>query len=153
MADDKPPGGGIVREIASDGSTVIRDERCKVSFRRLCAGAIEIRIEGKDCGQFGTALIDEVALALMRERSLELLVDAGEGKILSVGVTIAWARFLEMNRALLPRVTVLCGCKHTTLSMGLIRHLSNTGDLVRILSDRASYEARKAALAAPLRPA
>ena len=106
-----------------------------------------LRIAGNDRGQFGTAIIDEFALALMRERSLELLVDATGGTIMSVAVTTAWARFLEVNRAHVPRVTVLSGSRHTTLAMGLMRHLSNTGDLIRILTDREGYEARKAALA------
>lgn len=151
MAEDKPPGSGIVREIASDGSTVIRDEKCACSFRRLRAGAVEVRIVGADGGQFGTALIDEVALAIFRERSLELLVDAGDGSIMSVAVTTNWARFFELNRHHLQRVTILATSKPTVLAMGLIRYLSKTGDLIRIYTERETYEARKSALASSQR--
>lgn len=144
MAEDTPPGSGIAREIASDGSVVIRDERCACSFRRLRAGAMEVRIVGADSGQFGTAIIDEVALALMRERPLELLVDAAEGAIMSVAVTTSWARFFELNRQDLQRVTILATSKPTALAMGLVRYLSRTGDFIRIQSDRETYEAMKA---------
>jgi hypothetical protein len=150
-AEDNTPGSGIVREIASDGSIVIRDQRCACFFRRLRACVVEVRIVGTDSGQFGTAVIDEVALPLMRERPIELLLDAAESSIRSVAVTIAWARFFETNRQNLQRVTVLACSKATTLAMGLISYLSRTGDLIRIRSDRETYEARKAALASPQR--
>ena len=147
MAEHNPLGSRIIREIASDGSTVIRDEKCACSFRRLRAGAIEVRIVGADSGQFGTAVIDEVALAIMREGSIELLLDASESSIMAVTVTTAWARFFELNRQNLRRVTVLATSKATTLAMGLVRYLSRTGDLIQILSDRVRYEARKQMLA------
>ena len=82
-------------------------------------GAVEVRIVGTDSGQFGTAIIDEVALALVRERPLELLVDAAQGSIMSVTVTTAWARFFELNRDHLQRVTVLAISKPMALAMGL----------------------------------
>jgi hypothetical protein len=147
MAEDNSPESGIVREIASDGSIVIRDDRCACTFRRLRAGVIEVRIVGTDSGQFGTAVIDEVALALMRERPIELLLDAAEGSIRSVAVTTAWARFFEINRQNLARVTIFASSKATTLAMGLVRYLSKTGDLIRIPPDREAYEARKSGMA------
>jgi len=147
MAEQNPLGSRIVREIANDGSIVIRDEKCACSFRRLRAGAIEVRIAGTDSGQFGTAVIDEVALAIVREGSIELLLDATESSIMSVTVTTAWARFFELNRQNLQRVTILATSKATTLAMGLVRYLSRTGDLIQILSDRVRYEARRQMLA------
>jgi hypothetical protein len=150
MAEDKPPSS-IVREIAGDGSILIRDERCTCSFRRLRPGTVEMRIVGTDGGQFGTALIDEVALAIVRDRSIELLLDAGDAVILSVGFTGTWARFFDLNRPHLERVTVLATSRATALTMGLVRYLSNTGDLIRIHTEREAYEARKSALASPQR--
>jgi hypothetical protein len=151
MAESNSPEGSIVREITRDGRIVIRDDRCAYSFRQIAAGAIEVRMVGTDRGQFGTVIIDEVALALVREPTLELLVDATEGSIMSVEVTTAWARFLEANRPRLRRVTTLATSKATTLAMGLVRYLSNTGDLMRIASDREAYEARKMSISSPQR--
>src|SRR5258706_13180528 len=142
ITEDNSPGS-IVREIASDGSIIIRADRCTCSFRRLRPGVVEVRIVGTDSGQFSTAVIDEVALALMRERPIELLLDASEGSIASVSVMTAWARFFELNRQNLQRVTILTGSKAMTLTMELMRYLSKTGDLIRIPSDREKYEARR----------
>ena len=147
--DSKSPGSGIVRENAGDGRIIIHDDRCTYSIAGLAPGVIELRIVGTDTGQFGSAIIDEVALALIREHVLELLVDAVEGSIVSVGVTTAWARFFEINRSKLQRVTVLASTRAMTLAMGFVRFLSRTGDLIRILSDRDAYEARKAVFARP----
>jgi hypothetical protein len=151
IAEHRPPDSGIAREIASDGSIVIRDERCACIFRRLRVGAIEVEIVGTDSGQFGTAIIDEVALAMVRERPLELLLDAAQGSIMSVAVTTAWARFFELNRQNLQRVTVLAISKPMALAMGLVRYLSRTGDLIRIYTDRETYAGKRAALASPTR--
>jgi hypothetical protein len=38
-----------------------------------------------------------------------------------------------------------------TVAMGLVRYLSKTGDLLRIVSDTDGYEARKASLSSPQR--
>ncbi len=137
------PSGSIVREIAPDGNVVVRDGKCRYVFRRLRPGAIEVEIVGTDRGQFGTAAIDEVALALMRERSLELFVDASQGSIVSIGASGAWTRFLEVNREGLKRVTILASSRPMALTMAIVRHLSNTGDLMQICPGREAYEARK----------
>ena len=46
---------------------------------------------------------------------------------------------------------MLATTKAVSVAMGLIRYLSKTGDLVRIVSDREGYEERKAALSSPHR--
>lgn len=137
--------GGIVREISADSSVVLRDARCTFVFRRLRTGVLEVRIVGTDHGQFGTATIDEVALALLRERSLELFIDASEGAIPAVSASLAWTRFFELKRESLRRVTILTASKSVALTMAIVRHLSNTGDLIHILSDHEIYGQRKAA--------
>lgn len=135
----------ITREIDPNGSIVISDRQCKFVFRRLRAGVLEIQIIGCDNGQFGTAMIDEVAVALLREGSLELFVDASDASMPAVSVSNAWAQFFSLNRASLKRVRILVRSKGVALTMQIVRHLSNVGDLIQIYSDREPYEARKAA--------
>jgi hypothetical protein len=143
MAANHRSAGSIVREIMYDGSVVIRDERCRFVFRRIGPSAVEILIAGVDNGQFGTTIIDEIALALFRERPLRLFVDASEASIPSASVTSDWARFLDRNRADLERVTILASPKPVALTMAILRHLSGTGDLIHILAEREIYESRK----------
>lgn len=102
---------------------------------------------GTDNGQFGTTIIDEIALALFRERSLRLFIDASAGTILSASVSRAWAHFFALNPEGLDRVTILATSKATILTMQIIRHLSGTGGLLHIHSDRDLYEARKVTVA------
>src|SRR5690349_1419711 len=148
MAGSPRTGGSIAREFTNDGGVVIGDERCRFVFRRMGPGVVEIRIIGTDCGQFGTAIIDEIALAMFRERPLRLFVDASEASMPAADVTRSWARFFDGNRKDLERVTILASSKPVAFTMGILRHLSKTGDLMQILSDREIYESRKASLVA-----
>ena len=56
-----------------------------------------------------------------------------------------WGDFFALNRKNLKRVRILVGSKAVALTMEIVRHLSNTGDLVQIYSERELYDARKAA--------
>lgn len=138
--------GNIVREIARDGTIVISDARCKFIFERLRGGALELRIIGSDNGQFGAAIIDEVAVALLRERSLKLFLDASEASMPPANVTRAWATFFELNRDKIARVSILASSKPVALAMAIVRHLSKTGHLIHIHSERARYEESLSAL-------
>ena len=123
---------------------VISDERCSFTFEALRPGVLEIRIAGVDSGQFGTAVLDEIAANLVRERPLELFVDAAEATMMPpVSVSQAWTRFIALNQKDLARVSVLVSSKSVALTIAIAQHLSNTGKLMQIYSDRELYEARR----------
>ena len=130
-----------MRAVSSAG-VVISDERCSFTYRTPRKGALEIVIAGIDNGQFGTATLDEVATALVRERPLELFVDAAEASMPAVSVSQAWTRFISLNQKDLTRVSVLVSSKSVALTMAIAQHLSNTGKLMQIYSDREIYESR-----------
>ncbi len=135
--------GKITREISSDGSVVLSDAKCRIVFRRIRPSALEIRIDGVDNGQFGTALIDEVAVALIRERPIELFIDASDAFMPAVSVAKGWSHFFALNKEHLKRVRILVTSKAVSLTMEIVRHLSDTGHLMHIYSDREVYDARK----------
>ena len=139
----------ITREIASDGSVVVSDAKCRMVFRRIRPSALEILIDGIDNGQFGTAMIDEVAVALIRERPIELFIDASDASMPAVSVAKGWSHFFALNQEHLKRVRILVGSKAVELTMEIVRHLSDTGHLMHIYSDRDVYDARKATPATP----
>ena len=134
--------GKITREIACDGNVVVTDAKCKIVFRRIRPGVLEIQIAGIDDGQFGTALIDEVLVALVREGPLELFIDASDASMPAVSVAKGWTNFFAFNRKSLKRVRILVGSKAVALTMEIVRYLSDTGDLIRIYSDRELYDAQ-----------
>jgi hypothetical protein len=135
--------GEITRELGPGGSVIMGDARCSFTFERLRPGVLEIRIVGTDQGQFGTATLDEIAIALRRERPLELFVDAAEASMPAVAVSQEWTRFIALNQKDLTRVSVLVSSKSVALTMAIAQHLSNTGKLMQIYSDRELYEARR----------
>jgi hypothetical protein len=131
------------REVGPGGRVTLSDARCTFVYDRPRPGVLEIRISGIDNGQFGTATLDELSLALRRERPLELFVDAAEASMPAVGVSQEWTRFIALNRKDLKRVSVLASSKSVALTMAIAQHLSNTGKLMQIYSDRDLYESRK----------
>jgi hypothetical protein len=137
------PAAEIQREVGPDGSITLRDARCAFHFRRH-PGVMEIRIEGIDQGQLGAAPLDEIAVALLRERPLELFIDATRASMPAVKVSREWMRFFSLNREALHRVSVLVGSRSVELTVAIAQHLSQTGKLIQIYSDEDLFEARKA---------
>jgi hypothetical protein len=135
----------VTREIKGDGSVVVRDARCTFTFRRIGRGVMELSIAGIDNGQLGTAPLDELSMALVRERPLELFVDATEASMPAVSVSREWTRFFALNQKDLKRVSVLVSSKSVELTIAIAKHLSETGKLIQIYSDQQLYESRKAA--------
>jgi hypothetical protein len=136
---------GITREMGADGSVVLGDARCKFRFRSVGPGALEVTITGIDTGQLGTAPLDEIAMAIVRERPLELFVDATEASMPAVSVSKEWTRFFALNQKDLKRVSVLVSSRSVELTIAIAQHLSRTGKLIQIYSDTELYESRKAA--------
>jgi hypothetical protein len=135
--------GQVSREVASEGSVVLRAGRCTFHFSRRRPGVLEGRIEGTDKGQFGTAALDEIALAIMRERPIELFIDAAKASMPTVAVSREWTRFFSLNRKDLKRVSVLVSSRSVELTIAIAKHLSETGNLIQIYSDPALFEARR----------
>ena len=61
----------------------------------------------------------------------------------AVSVSQDWTRFIALNQKDLKRVSVLVSSKSVALTMAIAQHLSNTGKLMQIYSDRELYESRK----------
>ena len=141
----------ISRETAADGAIVLRAGRGAFEFRRPVQGVLDIRIQGTDNGQFGTAALDEIALALVRERPVEIFVDASDASMPAVPVSREWARFFALNRKDLKRVSVLVTSRTVELTVAIAQHLSQTGNLIQIYTDAELFEARKAAATASTR--
>lgn len=133
----------LTREMTPGGGVTLRAERCAFHYSRPRPGALEIRIEGVDNGQFGTAPLDEIAVALVRDRPLELFVDASAASMPAVSVSRDWTRFFSLNRKDLKRVSVLVSSRSLELTVEIAKHLSQTGKLIQVYTDAELFEARK----------
>ena len=135
----------FMRQVEDDGSVVLRQGRGAFRFTRPVPGVLEIVIEGTDSGQFGTATLDEIAMALVRERPLEIFVDASAASMPAVPVSRDWARFFARNAKDLKRVSVLVTSKTVELTIAIAQHLSQTGKLIQIYTDAELFHARREA--------
>lgn len=82
-------------------------------------------------------------MALVRERPLELFVDASKASMPAVSVSREWTRFISINRKDLKRVSVLVSSRSVELTIAIAQHLSGTGSLMQIYSDAELYAARR----------
>lgn len=130
----------VAKRIADDGSVELISGKGQFNFRRLGPGALLVTISGSDQGQFGTAALDEIRLEQMRHGPLELLIDAADASLVTPEVSQEWTRFFSSSRDQLKRVSVLTGSKLINLTVAIAQHLSHTGNLIQIYSDRELFD-------------
>jgi hypothetical protein len=138
----------VKREVLPNGGLRLSSAEATFELRRLCPGALLVKVVGVDTGQFGTSVLDEIAAALNRDGSLELFVDARHAVRAAVKVSDEWTRFFAMQRERLRWVHVLVVSKALRLTVAIAQHLSRTDALIQIYSDPALFESR---LSAPSR--
>jgi hypothetical protein len=139
---------GAENRVTANGATELVSPQGAFNFRRLAAGAMLVTITGNDTGQFGTKALDEIRLEIMRYGPLELFIDAEQALLVSSEVSQEWTRFFSTSRAQLRRVSVLTGSKLINLTVAIAQHLSNTGNLIQIYSDRELFDGAIARVAA-----
>lgn len=92
----------------------------------------------------GTATLDEIRIKMLRQRPIELFIDASTAVGAAVSVSREWTQFFSLNREHLKRVSVLAGSKVVHLTVSIAQHLSQTGNLIQIYSDAELFNARVA---------
>ncbi|MDB5875101.1 MAG: hypothetical protein JWQ07_4543 [Ramlibacter sp.] len=135
----------ITREQLPGGQLQLSAGGCTFAYERLRQGALLVTISGIDKGQFGTATLDEIRIELLRHRPLELFINAQAAVAVGIEVSKEWTHFFALNREHLRRVSVLVGSKAIELTVAIAQHLSQTGNLIQLYSDRDLFDARVAA--------
>lgn len=129
------------KNMLENGAFELESGAGRFVFRRPAPGALLVTIVGNDTGQFGTAALDEIRLEIMRAGAIELLIDAEQAVLVSPEVSQEWTRFFAVTRPQLKRVSVLTGSRLINLTVAIAQHLSNTGNLIQIYSDRELFDA------------
>lgn len=140
----------IYREDQPDGSIRLSSEDCAFTYHRLRPGVLLIEIAGNDAGQFGAATQDEAAKEFARyDRPLTLFIDAADAWGPATQVMEHWTAWFQANRHRLERVCmlVLAEAKVLQLTIAIAKHLSGTGELIRVVSERSQFELAIAELA------
>lgn len=140
----------VTRQVIDERSWRLASGGAQFDYQRLSPGALLVTISGNDRGQFGLMTLDEIRLEILRQGRLELLVDASAATNVSVEVSRQWTDFFAHTRSQLKRVSVLTGSKLVNLTVGIAQHLSHTGDLIQIYTDRELFNTAMARASAEL---
>lgn len=131
----------VKREELEGGAVRLSTKKCSFTFERLGTWALKITIAGRDGGEFGPTVFDEIRFHLSGPKALELFVDASEAKGPTTEVSDAWTRFLAREAPQLRRVSILAASKFVHLTVSVAKLFSRTGDLIQIYSDPALFRA------------
>src|SRR5690348_1628130 len=93
----------VTRELLPGGIVRLISDQATFEFARPRPGRLLVTITGMDKGQFGPSTLDEITVALEREGSLELFIDAREAVGAVASVSDEWTRFFSIQRNRLRR--------------------------------------------------
>lgn len=136
------------REILKDGTVCLRSAGCTFVYRRLRAGAVLVTITGDDKGEFGLAPLQELDAEIARGVPLSLYVDTRAARGAATSVSEDWTAWFANNQKGLRAVSILATSKLVHLIVSIAKHLSRTGEMIRIYTEEARFEeevAREAA--------
>jgi hypothetical protein len=123
------------------GCIELRSPRCMFRLEPLSPGSLLLTVRGFDSGEFGTAVVDEIRRCAREQRMpLELFVDA-DVEFVDAGVRDLWTQWIKADGRHVRHVTMLVGSKPTRLSIAVSREQSRTTDQIRLLDERALFDA------------
>jgi hypothetical protein len=129
------------REILKDGSICLRSAGCSFVYRRLRPGAVLVTITGDDKGEFGLAPLHELDAEITRSAPLSLYVDTRAARGAATSVSEDWTAWFASNQKNLRAVSILATSKLVHLIVSIAKHLSRTGEMIRIFTEEAAFEA------------
>jgi hypothetical protein len=128
------------REIRKDGTISLYSAGCTFVYQRLRAGVLLVTISGDDKGEFGMAPLQEVDAEIARGGPLALFVDTRAARGAATSVTEDWTAWFAANQKNLRAVTILATSKFVHLIVSIAKHLSRTGEMIRIHTDEATFD-------------
>lgn len=114
---------------------------CTLTIRRPWPGIVVVVFTGHDVGEFGDAAFQELDRLLTLSPGLELFIDARAGKTASVDVSNGWSQWLRAHKGQLRCVSMLTGSKFIQLSADFVRRFADMGDVMRLYTDGATFDA------------
>lgn len=133
----------VQRDTLDNGSVRLLAGGCEFLYERLQPGVLRITIRGNDVGQFGHATLDELALEYERTGApISVFVDATRATGPSTVVMETWTAWLAASARKLQALVVLIpeGSKLLHLTVSIAKHLSRTGDVIRICSTQSEFD-------------
>ncbi len=136
------------RETLNDGSVRLRGALITYLFTRLVPGALLLTFRGREGVEPGRAQFDEIDAEMARfGEPLALFVDTNGVEAVSDGAVEAWTAWFASRRARLARVEFFARPGLFELLVASAKHFSRTGELIRIHTDIARFDAALASVA------
>jgi len=114
---------------------------CHFAIERPAAAIVVVRLEGWDAGEWGDIPMRELGQDLARAGSLELFIDAREVRGATTEVSAEWARWLGEHRERFRHVSMLTGSPFIRLTANFVRRFADLGEVMRIYTDTAAFDA------------
>lgn len=127
----------ILRD-AESGVIELSNQKCNIRFLHPKRGVGIVQVHGQDSGPLYKALFNELEPELVSDAPVVLFIDAR--RVQGVAIDLAeWIRFMSSDHGLFSCVHVLVNCDVISLSVNIIKHLSRTGELIRIHTNVVDY--------------
>lgn len=123
---------------AASRSVELSTERCTILCIRPSRGVVVIKVQGKGCGALYEALFNQLEPDLVSDAPVEMFIDTRQASGSTINI-VEWVNFLSADHGLFSCVHILAASSVISLSANIIKHLSRTGELLRIYSDPPSY--------------
>jgi hypothetical protein len=128
------------REIQKDGTVRLHSASCEFLYCRLRPGVLLVTITGDDKGEFGMAPLHEFDAEIARGTPLSLFVDTRAARGAATSVTEDWTAWFAGNQKNLRSVAILATSKFVQLIVAIAKHLSRTGEMIRIYTEETRFE-------------
>jgi hypothetical protein len=136
------------RETLNDGAVRLRGAHATYLYTRFVPGALLVTHRGRVGGDPGRAEFDEIDAEMDRFGApLAFCMDTTATEAVADGAVEAWAAWFASRRARLARVEFLARPGLFELLAASAKHFSRTGELIRVHTDAARFDAAIAAIA------
>lgn len=127
-----------VRREQTPAALVIDDGACRHAFR-WSAHALLLVVSGEDRGTLASDVFDEIRRGHRDGARLELFVDLRGAVMPSPSVSGLWSAWFAAHREELSAVWILSTSKAVSVTADIAGWRSNTGGLVRVVTDPAAF--------------
>ena len=101
---------------------------------------VVLRLTGWDVGEFGDAPMKALE-ADVAGGGVQLFIDARATKAATIDVSNEWALWLRKHRAAFASIQMLTGGPFVQLTAKFVQRFADLGDLMRIYTDAAAFDA------------
>lgn len=122
------------------GPQVLQGAQGTMTIASPAKGVLVFTFEGHDIGEHGDSAFREIEKYFGSGASLELFIDARDGRAASISVTQSWAKWLSANRSKFRRINMLAGSRFLQLSASFVRDFADLGDVMFLFSDSAAFD-------------